>query len=29
LDAMRRSSVVKFTRRATLWSGCLNRCTPR
>ncbi len=29
LDATRRSSVVRFTRRATLWTGCLNRCTPR
>ena len=28
-DAMRRSSVARFTRRATFWSGCPNRCTPR
>ena len=29
LDAMRRSSVARFTRRATFWSGCPNRCTLR
>ena len=28
-DAMRRSSVAKFTRRATFWSACQNLCTPR
>src|SRR5271166_3824625 len=27
--AMRRSSVARFTRRATFWSGCPNRCTLR
>ena len=26
---MRRSSVARFTRRATFWSGCPNRCTLR
>ena len=29
LDAMRRSSVARFTRRATFWSGCPNRCMLR
>ena len=29
LDAIRRSSVARFTRRATFWSGCPNRCTLR